>query len=53
MEDDEDVLAANQYAYLLQPIKDLAKNWDIDIVGLLDKYIERELHPSHDATDSK
>uniref|UniRef100_A0A914XMQ7 Condensin-2 complex subunit H2 n=1 Tax=Plectus sambesii TaxID=2011161 RepID=A0A914XMQ7_9BILA len=53
MEDDDDTLAANQYAYLLQPIKDLAKNWDIDIVGLLDKYIERELHPSQDTTESK
>ena len=28
-----------RFAHLLQPIRDLAKNWDIDIAGQLEEYL--------------
>lgn len=37
-EDDE---LSTQYAFLLQPIRDLQKNWDIDISHLLEEFVER------------
>jgi condensin-2 complex subunit H2 len=36
---DED-LRENRFAYLLQPIRDLAANWDIDIAAELEEYLE-------------
>ncbi|VDK75074.1 unnamed protein product [Litomosoides sigmodontis] len=37
-EDDE---LSTRYTFLLQPIRDLQKNWDIDISHLLDEFVER------------
>ncbi|KAL3989358.1 hypothetical protein ACH3XW_27345 [Acanthocheilonema viteae] len=37
-EDDE---LSTRYAFLLQPIRDLQKNWDIDISHLLEEFVER------------
>uniref|UniRef100_A0AAF5PJM1 CNDH2_C domain-containing protein n=1 Tax=Wuchereria bancrofti TaxID=6293 RepID=A0AAF5PJM1_WUCBA len=37
---DEDELSM-RYAFLLQPIRDLQKNWDIDISHLLEEFVER------------
>uniref|UniRef100_A0A0M3K7H1 Kleisin, abnormal closure, protein 2 (inferred by orthology to a C. elegans protein) n=1 Tax=Anisakis simplex TaxID=6269 RepID=A0A0M3K7H1_ANISI len=31
----------SRYAYLLQPVRDLAKNWDIDIIAYLAECVER------------
>lgn len=28
-----------RFAHLLQPIRDLAKNWDIDVATLLEEYL--------------
>ena len=28
-----------RFGHLLQPIRDLAKNWDIDIAGQLEEYL--------------
>ncbi|KAI8476661.1 MAG: hypothetical protein J3K34DRAFT_516252 [Monoraphidium minutum] len=33
-------LKENRFAYLLQPIRDLASNWDIDIAAELEEYLE-------------
>lgn len=33
-------LRENRFAYLLQPIRDLAANWDIDIAAELEEYLE-------------
>ena len=33
--------AGSKYAYLLQPIKDLEKNFAVDIVGLLEEYTKK------------
>lgn len=30
----------SRFAHLLQPIKDLTKNWDIDVASQLEEYIE-------------
>ncbi|VDK65649.1 unnamed protein product [Onchocerca ochengi] len=38
MADDE---LSTRYAFLLQPIRDLQKNWDIDISHLLEEFVER------------
>ena len=29
-----------RYSHLLQPIRDLAKNWDIDIASHLEEYLD-------------
>ena len=29
-----------KFAHILQPIKDLTKNWDIDIAACLEDYLE-------------
>ena len=31
---------AAKYAYLLQPIRDMVKNWDVDIANHLDDFLE-------------
>jgi hypothetical protein len=36
---DEDGLGS-RFAHLLQPIRDLAVNWDVDIAGALEEYLE-------------
>lgn len=33
-------LKENRFAYLLQPIRDLAANWDINIAGELEEYLD-------------
>ena len=30
----------DKYSHLLQPIRDLAKNWDVDIASHLEEYLE-------------
>jgi condensin-2 complex subunit H2 len=37
---DEADLKENRFSYLLQPIRDLAANWDINIAGELEEYLE-------------
>ncbi len=32
----------DRYAHLLQPIRDLAANWNIDIANELEEYLVRE-----------
>lgn len=29
----------SRYAYLLQPIRDLTRNWDVDVASQLEDYI--------------
>ena len=29
-----------RFAYLLQPIRDLTKNWEVDVAAQLEEYIE-------------
>src|SRR4051794_30477865 len=36
---DEDEIRGNRFGYLLQPIRDLAQNWDVDIAKELDQYV--------------
>ncbi len=36
----DDEVQGNRFAYLLQPIRDLARNWDIDIAQELESYLE-------------
>ena len=31
---------AERFAHILQPIKDLTRNWDIDIAACLEDYLE-------------
>ncbi|PAV62266.1 hypothetical protein WR25_09370 [Diploscapter pachys] len=38
MDDDE---AVSRYAYLLQPIRDLQKNFEVNLVDILDEYLEK------------
>lgn len=38
VEDDE---LSTRYAFLLQPVRDLQKNWDIDISHLLEEFVEK------------
>lgn len=40
MADDDKDLKDNRFSYLLQPIRDLAANWDINIAGELEEYLE-------------
>lgn len=35
MEDKE-----SRYAHLLQPIRDLAKNWEVDVAKQLEEYLD-------------
>ena len=37
--EDSAFLSKDRYRHLLQPIKDLAKNWDVDIAAILDEYV--------------
>ena len=30
---------ASRYSHLLQPIRDLTKNWDIDVAAQLEEYL--------------
>ncbi|VDM98938.1 unnamed protein product [Thelazia callipaeda] len=39
MADDDDL--SSKYAFLLQPVRDLQKNWEIDISHLLDEFTEQ------------
>lgn len=39
MADVDPELKENRFAYLLQPIRDLAANWDIDIAAELGEYL--------------
>ena len=42
MDDDsgDNDLRENRFAYLLQPIRDLAANWDVNIAAELEEYLE-------------
>jgi condensin-2 complex subunit H2 len=40
VEADEADLKENRFSYLLQPIRDLAANWDINIAGELEEYLD-------------
>lgn len=40
VDDGEKDLKDNRFSYLLQPIRDLAANWDINIAGELEEYLE-------------
>jgi condensin-2 complex subunit H2 len=42
--DAEKELRDNRFSYLLQPIRDLAANWDINIAGELEEYLEELEH---------
>lgn len=33
--------AGERYKFLLQPVKDLASNWDLDIAKTLEEYIQK------------
>ena len=33
------IMDQSRFAYLLQPIRDLTKNWDIDVASQLEEYI--------------
>ena len=37
--------AEHRFAHLLQPIRDLSKNWVIDIARYLDEYLDEVRHP--------
>jgi hypothetical protein len=37
-------LKENRFSYLLQPIRDLAANWDINIAGELEEYLDELEH---------
>lgn len=39
-----------RFAHLLQPIKDLAKNWNIDIASDLEDYLEHVSLWPHDSS---
>eukprot|EP00775_Hariotina_reticulata_P013859 gene13859-13981_t len=43
---DEADIKENRFSYLLQPIRDLAANWDINIAGELEEYLEELEHIS-------
>lgn len=36
---DEDVFQDNRFSQILAPVRDLAKNWDIDLASLLESYM--------------
>lgn len=42
--DAEKELRDNRFSYLLQPIRDLAANWDINIAGELEEYLDELEH---------
>lgn len=44
MEAGEGDLGENRFSYLLQPIRDLAANWDINIAGELEEYLDELEH---------
>ena len=37
----------DRFAHILQPIKDLTKNWDIDIAACLEDYLEEVWKKNH------
>jgi len=37
----------SRFAHLLQPIRDLATNWDIDLASDLEDYLSEVRHPFH------
>jgi len=43
---DEADIKENRFSYLLQPIRDLAANWDINIAGELEEYLDELEHIS-------
>ena len=36
---DMDQQTCSRFAYLLEPIRDLTKNWEVDVAGQLDDYL--------------
>lgn len=40
MADEAELSKENRFSYLLQPIRDLAANWDINIAGELEEYLD-------------
>ena len=36
---DMDQQTCSRFAYLLEPIRDLKKNWEVDVAGQLDDYL--------------
>lgn len=36
--------AGERYKFLLQPVKDLAANWDLDIAKTLEEYIRKVIY---------
>jgi hypothetical protein len=44
MEGEDSDLRENRFSYLLQPIRDLAANWDINIAGELEEYLDELEH---------
>lgn len=43
MDDDNHDEIAERYKFLMQPVKDLSKNWDIDISQFLEEYLAEKL----------
>jgi hypothetical protein len=41
--------AGERYKFLLQPVKDLASNWDLDIAKALEDYIHRMVEENDSA----
>ena len=41
--------AGERYTFLLQPLRDLAKNWEVDISRHLNDYVERLIDQSEEA----
>ena len=36
---DMDQQTCSRFSYLLEPIRDLTKNWEVDVAGQLDDYL--------------
>uniref|UniRef100_A0A915NYK8 Condensin II complex subunit H2 N-terminal domain-containing protein n=1 Tax=Meloidogyne floridensis TaxID=298350 RepID=A0A915NYK8_9BILA len=41
--------AGERYKFLLQPVKDLATNWDVDIAKTLEDYIQKVVEDDSNA----
>jgi hypothetical protein len=41
--------AGERYKFLLQPVKDLASNWDLDITKTLEDYIRKVVEDDENA----
>ena len=37
----------SRFTHLLQPIRDLTKNWDVDVASQLEEYLEQVLGTSY------